>query len=168
MQHLGAITETAGAITQNTLPRHLAGGRAQVWLSTMAEVTGAARWYQRQHDAILHVQTANTFPHLSAGAHSFMTKHEGQRLRDRAITHMQIAVTHARRLHTHQYFSPARRLDDNLFDDCWLAGLVQHGRLRSHLVYAPSACDRNGFWACPRRASRSSTSGWPPKALSTA
>src|SRR5947209_5091480 len=137
-------------------------------LTALTEVAMSAGWHDGQDNAVARMQAAHSLSDLGDNAGAFMTEHDGQWLWYHAITHMQVAVTDASCLHTHQHLALTRRVQCDFLDDGRLSNFVQHSRFRFHSLAPPCDCVRNGFWACPRRASRSLMPGLPPKARSIA
>src|SRR5690242_15867369 len=137
-------------------------------LTALAEVAMSARWHDGQDNAVSRMQTGHPLSDLGDDAGTFMTEYEGQWLWYHSVTHMQVAVTDASCLHTHQHLALTRGVQCDFLDDGRLPDFVEHSSFRFHSPPPPCDCVRNGFWACPRRASRSSMPGSPPKARSIA
>jgi hypothetical protein len=106
-------------------------------LTSVAEVTVPARWYQCQDNTISWMQAADSLPNLDHDTSTFMTKHDGQWFRYGAIAHVQIAATNASRLHAYQHLALMRRIQLDFFDDSWLPSFIQHSSSGFHASTSP-------------------------------
>src|SRR6266702_781174 len=137
-------------------------------LTPVAEVTVSACRHQCQDNTISWVQAADSRPNLGHDTGTFMTEHDGQWFWYCSVAYVQVAAANASRLHAHQHPTLMRRIQRSFLDDGRLSRFVEHRSPRSHALASPYDRFRNGFSACPRRASRSSMPGSPLKARSSA